>query len=275
MVVIHTIPELQVDVVMDGQAAAEYATPDESVKKAEGGATIPIAHRYTESVTDRLHFEAHRHPRSTAELYGAAGERAVTVGKHFYLPSFHTYVPHTKPKSKPARIWHRPADVLICVVEEATPTKVAGDAKMAKTLGTICVSIAVGAGLALKDYAEKTRLPRSSTFELVEKSIKGKELSHGAAYCMKDGHALPKRLGNCVMSESYANSSLDTAHKVSALIQHPGENQHGRLPEQENFRLASEMLRMKMVRDSQANHNHGLGSLLKHVAEVSSGAPGF
>ncbi|KYK61196.1 hypothetical protein DCS_02337 [Drechmeria coniospora] len=163
MVVIHTIPELQVDVVMDGQAAAEYATPDESVKKAEGGATIPIAHRYTESVTDRLHFEAHRHPRVSVSFDGFRQQNCMV-----------------RQEKGPSRL----ANISICprfTLEEATPTKVAGDAKMAKTLGTICVSIAVGAGLALKDYAEKTRLPRSSTFELVEKSIKGKELSHGAA----------------------------------------------------------------------------------------------
>ncbi|PNY27099.1 Uncharacterized protein TCAP_02975 [Tolypocladium capitatum] len=168
MAVIPQIPGLTVKVKVAGQITTEYATSNEASDGDQGKPSgVPHTTCYIESASG-VAFGVQ--VTLTSAFTFVAPYEALLV--YFYIDG----------------LWVRSTFVTTNSIDSERPleddarTRIANDAKTAESLGTIRITAHTAYGRTQSRAYVPPTLRDDADFELAEKSMKGKELSHGTSF---------------------------------------------------------------------------------------------
>ncbi|KND94078.1 hypothetical protein TOPH_00949 [Tolypocladium ophioglossoides CBS 100239] len=200
MAVIQAVPGLTVNVKVAGQIATEYATPEEEAPGGDQGGPSSVPHStcYIES-TSGLTFSVQATVTSEFKLdapydvivlhcyIDGSWVQGRSIFKHDINPDLPCIqelsrsIPNSDGNEKGGFVERKFTFAPVSSVEDVAGARIAQDIKTASSLGKIRVMAIIAHGIEPAKFVGPT-LRGDANFELAEKSMKGKELSHGTSF---------------------------------------------------------------------------------------------
>ncbi|KAF4997277.1 hypothetical protein FGRMN_3969 [Fusarium graminum] len=285
MAVLDRVPHVTARVRVAGELATEYKPPDDQdvvINPDHQGSEIPSTHCYIESKS------------------GARFAIEVTVAPNFKFPwdhdimaifvhidgqstsgkcIFKSYMfdqPHTSIISTTSFLIEAESGVpmsrklvfapIMKDCDSSTSGRVNGDIERAKKMGTIRLVLQTGRYTRTTTCNHNLKL-KNQQLSMVEKALKGKELSHGTSLSELSGEPLPKNF--CEIANKYELGEFVFRYRSYQALQHemiiprtpspepslgtgPVEEALSLLSEREIRRLALERLQENMVKDESS-----------------------
>ncbi|KAI1296315.1 hypothetical protein F5Y03DRAFT_398843 [Xylaria venustula] len=208
MAIHDDVPGIEVTVRCDKLPLPEFDDPNAHVDDDDDASPCPSTTKYIECVDDAefdisiavdsdYHW-GYRDHILVAKTYidGESVRGDVINSKHtkFGLPEVRI-VKGKEVQHYGSGIWsiRRCKFAAVKTIDDARKERVQSDLKIAKDLGTIEVRFtrALDAGISVTSYGGATNI-KGDAFELAEKSLKGKAVSHGASYGICEAIPTPK-----------------------------------------------------------------------------------
>ncbi|KAI1496181.1 hypothetical protein F5X99DRAFT_401202 [Biscogniauxia marginata] len=208
MAIVEDVPGVEVTILVRGQPSREYEDGDSSEAQDQAGAACPVACKYIECADDTefvvqtkitgYKWGYRNHALSSETYVDGKRIRGVLIRSlkcEQYCPYTCTVQGEEKYDRATGR-WsvHRFKFAAVDTVDEARKERVAEDIKIAKNLGVIEVKLLRVTEHGPTGYSQRASgiNPGTGKFELTEKSLKGKAISHGTSYSKAESISAPR-----------------------------------------------------------------------------------
>ncbi|KAI0883591.1 uncharacterized protein GGS22DRAFT_167494 [Annulohypoxylon maeteangense] len=207
MAILEELPGVEVTVVVAGRDAVEYDDPDASEQPA-GVENYPTSTKYIECIdgtnfsikynfTGNYDWSYRNHSLCLRLKADGTYLRGVLIGKHHLVANRKVYEVQDRVfYNTETREWQGQKFKFstVTTVDDVSKDRIRGDMEVAKNLGTIVIEI--HRCKILDNSPPPTKAGKASEYELSEKSLKGKAISHGTSL------SPPNKIGALRFSET-------------------------------------------------------------------------